>query len=180
MAWTSPMTFVDGSALTASQLNTHLRDNLLASSVAKATTIPQYFVSHGANRVDGMRPTAARVDTPETTNSTDYTDLATNGPQVTITTDISAIVMLNAKIYDTALANSSHGMAFAVSGATDRDPDDHDQVLMDGVTANSGLKFSNFTLITDLTAGQNTFTCKYKAGSGTGSFANRLIVVLPL
>lgn len=30
MAWTSPMTFVTGAVLTASNLNTHLRDNLLS------------------------------------------------------------------------------------------------------------------------------------------------------
>lgn len=180
MAWTTPMTFADGFALTAAQLNTHLRDNLLASSVAKATQIPQYFMSDGQNNIVGRRCTASRVDTAETTTATDYSDLTTPGPTVTVTTGTSVIVMVNAKIYDTATANSAHGMSFAVTGATDRDPDDRDQVVMDGVSANSGLQYSNFAMITDLTPGQQTFTCKYKVGSGTGSFANRLLIVLPL
>ena len=34
--------------------------------------------------------------------------------------------------------------------------------------------------VTGLTAGSNTFTAKYRVDAGTGTFANRTIVVIPL
>jgi hypothetical protein len=38
MAWTTPKTFVANDPLTASELNTHLRDNMLATAAAVVTT----------------------------------------------------------------------------------------------------------------------------------------------
>jgi hypothetical protein len=84
-----------------------------------------------------------------------------------------------------SLANSSNGstsfMGFAVSGATTRAASDttawvvknpgNSQVLMQG---------SATFLVTGLTAGSNTFMAKYRVDGGTGTFANRTIIVIPL
>lgn len=179
MAWTTPMTFVDGSALTAAQLNTHLRDNLLSMATAKATVIPGYFVSAGRNNIVERKPRANRVATDESTTSTEYTDLTTVGPSVTVTTGNTALVFTACKIFDAGLSNSTHGMSFAISGATEQDPSNANEIVMDGVPANNSNTFGMCSLLTDLSPGVNTFTCKYVVASGTATFGNRLIAVLP-
>lgn len=179
MAWTVPMTFTDGHPLTAAQMNTHLRDNLLACSVAQATQVPAYFVSNGRNSIVQRVPKAARISTTETTDSLDYVDLSTVGPSVTVTTGTCALVFLACKPFNAATANAAQGMSFAVTGASDLEADDRDQVLTDGIDANQGNTFGTVDLLTTLTAGVNTFTCKYKAGSTQSSFGDRFIAVFP-
>lgn len=49
MSWTSPKTWVTGSVVTASELNTHLRDNLLETASAKVTTAGDLAYATGAN-----------------------------------------------------------------------------------------------------------------------------------
>lgn len=49
MAWTAPRTWVVGEILTASALNTHLRDNLLETAVAKVTTAGDIVQATAAN-----------------------------------------------------------------------------------------------------------------------------------
>ena len=49
MAWTAPRTWVVGEVLTAALLNTHLRDNLLETAVAKVTTAGDVVYATGAN-----------------------------------------------------------------------------------------------------------------------------------
>ena len=49
MAWTSPRTWVAGETVTASLLNTHLRDNLLETAPAKVTAAGDIVYATGAN-----------------------------------------------------------------------------------------------------------------------------------
>lgn len=180
MTWTAPMTFVDGYALTASQLNTHLRDNLLSCSTAKATTITGYFISTAKHKIVERIPGFARIDADETTTSTDYADLTTSGPSVTVTTGNAALVFSTMKLYINT-ANAAVGAAWQISGATERDADDRNQVKIDGLAATTqGTRIGIMDLITDLEPGVNTFTMKYKVGSGTGGFDTRVLIVLPL
>lgn len=51
MAWTSPRTWVALETVTASQLNTHLRDNLLETAPAKVTTQGDMIYATGANAI---------------------------------------------------------------------------------------------------------------------------------
>ena len=51
MAWTAPMTAVANAVFTAAQFNTHVRDNLLETAPAKATTTGGYFVATGTNTI---------------------------------------------------------------------------------------------------------------------------------
>lgn len=51
MAWSTPITAVSGTILTAAQWNTHVRDNLLETMPAKATTADRMFVTTGPNSI---------------------------------------------------------------------------------------------------------------------------------
>lgn len=51
MAWTAPRTWVAGEVLTASLLNTHLRDNLLAISDPWTPYTPTWTASGGGNSI---------------------------------------------------------------------------------------------------------------------------------
>ncbi|PYS06277.1 MAG: hypothetical protein DMG17_32635 [Acidobacteria bacterium] len=67
-------------------------------------------------------------------------------------------------------------MGFAVSGSTTVAAADEQTVMNTGTSA---IQESATYLVTGLTAGSNTFTAKYKAGSNTCTFLNRNIIVTP-
>ncbi len=124
-------------------------------------------------------PTSALVATSETTASTSYTDLATAGPAVTVTTGTVALVIVSA-----SLANDTAGrfafMGYAVTGASSLGAGDAIALSYESSAADDELQASWVSLRTDLTAGSNTFTAKYRAAtSGTATFKNRHITVLP-
>jgi hypothetical protein len=120
---------------------------------------------------------SATVGTFQTTTSTTFTDLATAGPAVTITTGTKALVIVSSFLYS-SIAGYNSFAGFAVSGATTIAATD-DYALADGTTAGGGV--SRATRLTTLTAGSNTFTMKYRQTiSGTASFVNREIIVIDL
>ena len=185
MVWTSPMTFVDGRPLTAAQLNTHLRDNLLETEVAKATLGGGYFVASEPYSIVQRNARKATVITAETTTSADYGDLETVGPIVTCQTGATALVFISARV-----SNSSTGfqaMSVEVSGADPNtenegeegvqiEPTDDHALFCEG----DGVAVSSFWAHRTLTPGTNRFTCKYRTDSGTASFQRRRLTVLPL
>ncbi|MFT2016283.1 hypothetical protein ACMA1D_10635 [Streptomyces sp. 796.1] len=185
MAWTAPKTWTAGAVLTAAELNEQLRDNLLETMPAKAMTPGAFFAVEDENYIVERRTQSARVNAVETTASTTYSDLATVGPSVTVTTGTRAFVFISAQLSnDTASAQSV--MSWTVSGATNRDPVadatllDLTAIVADGVPASSPWGMGQVDLLTVLTPGENTFTAKYRAGgSGTARFQNRFIAVFP-
>jgi hypothetical protein len=179
VAWTTPLTAVANSALTAAQWNASVRDNLLETAPAKATTAGRLFVSTGANAIAQREITTATVNTQETTTSTSYVDLATVGPQVTVTTGTRALVMWAAQMKNASSSTSTRA-AVDVSGATTIAAADTDDIIIDGLAANNEIRCSMFKLYTTLTAGSNTFKVQYKVGGGTGTFLDRQICVIAL
>lgn len=126
--------------------------------------------------VYNQRPTGASVLTSQTTASTAYTDLATVGPSVSITTDTTALVIVSALIA-TGTAGNGAFMGFAVSGATTVAANDA-QAISNPTT--SGWTFGAEFLITGLTPGTNAFTAKYRVAGGTaGTWVSRYITVIP-
>jgi hypothetical protein len=117
----------------------------------------------------------ARVDTNQTTTSTTFTDLATAGPAVTLTTGTKALVMLSARLYHSS-GGSAAAMGFAVSGASTVAA-----VISSALIENNQSKTSYTTLVTGLTAGSNTFTAKYESQDpGTSNFQYREIFVIDM
>lgn len=125
-------------------------------------------------RYFATRPTSNTVATSQTTTNTSYTDLATVGPAVTVETGTDAEVTISCTMSN---AGGNHCYAsFAVSGATT-------QVAVDDrgmfVPNTNFIRMSTTVPVTGLTAGNNTFTMKYKVGLNTGTFVDRRIHVKP-
>lgn len=124
----------------------------------------------------------ATVATAQTTTSASFTDLATVGPSVTLTTGTKALVIVSSLGgADTVNRSVHHG--YAVSGATtvaassSTSHQSHNNV---GSPQNQD-QDSFVSLLTGLTAGSNTFTSKYLvSGAGTGQFSNRNITVMDM
>ena len=160
-----------------------------ATSTARGTAIPsptdgQYSYLQDTNSTEfwngsawqaaSALPTITQVEvlTSQSTTSGSYTDLATAGPAVTITTGTKALVVVGAQIYNTGGAQDTW-MSWAVSGATTRAAADKWAVMSQNPTS-----ASRAYLITGLTAGSNIFTAKYRTQAGTGNWLNRTITVM--
>lgn len=177
MAWAAPMTAVASSVFTAAQFNMFIRDNLNETAPAKATTASGYFTVSNTNEITERISESAAVLVQETSTSTSYDDLATQGPAVTVDTGPNAMVIVHG-----SMANSGTGsarMSYEVSGSTSIAGADNRGVGVYG-SANTGVLASGVTLHSDLVPGSNTFTAKYRVSSGTGTFLSRRIVVFPL
>jgi hypothetical protein len=129
-----------------------------------------------ATELNRRIPSGATVATSQTSSSTAYTDLATVGPAVTVTTTDTALVSISSLIA-TGTGGNGAFMAFAISGATTVAANDA-QAISNPTT--SGWTFGSTFLITGLTPGSNTFTAKYRVAGGTaGTWVSRSIVVTP-
>lgn len=183
MAWTAPQTWSANVALTASLLNTYVRDNMALMAANITTTTGDYVVGTGANSIGRRAWGFASVGTAQTTTSATYTDLTTAGPSVTATTTAYAFVITRCRLWNTT-ASSNALASFAISGATTRAAQDNTKILIDGIAAGSStdnfLQLANIDMLTSLTSGSNTFKMQYRCTSGTAGFSDRKIFVLPL
>jgi hypothetical protein len=179
MAWTAPMTAIANSVFTAAQYNTHVRDNLLETAPAKATTGARLIVTTGLNSVAERVVSESFVVTAETTTSTSYDDLATVGPTVTVTTGSAALTILSVR-----MGNSTAAYCLAsvqVSGASSVAAADARSLRYLSATGGNEHRGSVSSLFTGLTPGSNTFTAKYLVRpSGTGTFQERRLTVIAL
>jgi|DEB19_MinimDraft_3_1074340.scaffolds.fasta_scaffold05340_8 hypothetical protein len=121
----------------------------------------------------------ATVATQQTTTSVTYTDLATSGPAVTVTTGTKVLVIISAGEMRNQNSSGECDMSFAVSGATTIAAADATSVGITSAASNETFRPTGAFVIT-VTAGSNTFTAKYRVGGGTGIFANRRISVINL
>ena len=180
MAWSTPLTAVANAALTAAQWNLSVRDNLLETPAAKATTVGSYFVTTAANSIAERIVRTNRVDTSETTASSTFGALATPGPAATATaTGVGALCFVTGDLTNNT-AGGAAVMGFAVSGASTIAAADADSVRIRVSGTTEFNRASALSFVT-LTAGSNTFTAQYKTnGVGTASFQQRQILVMPL
>lgn len=165
-------------------LNAQIRDNFLETMPGKAVHPAAIFVATGTNAIVERETKTANVATSESTSSTTYVDLTTVGPTVSVTTGTTAFVFISCNLSnDTASAQSC--ASYAITGATTRTSDaslNETAIIIDGLGAASNqMRLGSWDLRTDLTAGTNVFTMKYRAG-GVGEMIaqNRAIVVWPL
>ena len=118
------------------------------------------------------------IATSQSTTSTAYTDLATVGPTVTITTGTTALVIVSCVHTAFNTNPSTSYMGFAVSGATTIAAADASAKGFQnaGGAATTAAVFR----VTTLNAGSNTFTAKYRLTAGSGAFEGRLLQVIAL
>lgn len=179
MAWTAPMTAVANAVFTAAQFNTNVRDNLLETMPGKATAAGRFFVSTAPNSIEERVSASAEVLTSQTTTTTTYTDLATSGPAVTVTTGSNALVFIHAQLQSNSATDEAR-MSYAVSGATTSAATDARAMYTDVAASNENC-FGSFQWHSGLTPGSNTFTAKYRSTNAatTATFLRRRIVVIP-
>lgn len=176
MSWNAPITWTTNQTVTSTQMNAQIRDNMLETAPAKATTGGRIFVSTAANTIAERQILSAEVLTQETSTSTSYTDLATVGPSVTITTGVAALVFTSSRLENSS--TSSTWASYGVTGATTSAITDTRAAYMDAGTTSGGRV--GVTTLQALTAGSNIFKMQYRVSANTGTFQNRRIVVMGL
>jgi hypothetical protein len=125
---------------------------------------------------------SAEVTTGQSTTSTTYTDLATSGAAVTVTTGTKALVIITSQM-NTSLVGYTGWASYAVSGATTIAAADKNAITLrpSGTNGQDVIRASAAFMITNLTAGSNTFTMKYRTESGaTANYGDRQITVIDM
>ena len=122
------------------------------------------------------------VLTSQTTTSTTYTDLATVGPTVEVEVGANgmALVAIFGYLQISVASGETVFIGVAVSGATTVAANDNRAIRYQSWTTGAFGQHGATFLFTGLTPGLNTFTLKYRTTSGTGTFQNRRIAVVPL
>lgn len=179
MAWTTPRTWTTGEVVSASIMNTHVRDNFDQTAPAKATAAGEVFVATAANTIAARTPSQNVVNTSETTASTSYTDLATSGPAVTETTAAAALVWWSGHVSNNT-GGQRNFMSVAVSGASTVSASDNQSLIFESDSAGQEACFGTYFRFSGLTSGSNVFTAKYRVDGGTGTFQRRRVLVFPL
>lgn len=171
------MTATANTAFTAAQFNTHVRDNLNETAPAKATAANRWFISTAANTIAERAIESNEVLTAETTTSTAYTDIATAGPAVTLTTGTRALIIITGQ-GETNTADSQSYISYAVSGASTVAASDDNCLVFTSATTADPYRASSIRHQT-LTAGSNTITLKYRSSNGavTATFRRRQVIV---
>lgn len=175
MAWTTLPTYVNG-VLTAAQLNA-IKDNINETAPAKAIvgSWPLHFTSSATNTVAAREIKDATISTQESTTSVSFTDLATDGPEVTITTGAFALCFPASRAFHSASGVSY--ASFLITGATTGD------TASDGRGINKqgtdDMRAASVQLMA-CTPGSNIFTMKYRVSSGTGTYQSRRLCIMGL
>ena len=108
MAWTAPRTWVAGETVTAALMNTHVRDNLLETMVAKTTAAGDLVYASAANSLLRLPLGSARTVLRVSTGSTG----PAYGPGAPISTEIMGASLPNYRIETGVTTSSSSGPAF--------------------------------------------------------------------
>jgi hypothetical protein len=151
-----------------------LGDALAAKSPSASPTFTGNVVWSAAT----LRTDTATVATNQTTTTAAYTDLATPGPAVTVTTGTKALVIFSAATYNSGVQTNRIGVA--VSGATTVAASNAYSGAADTPSAGAASQVTQAFLLTGLTAGSNTFTLKFYTTGGTAAFATRFITVVDM
>lgn len=183
MAWTTPMTAVNNAVWTSAQFNTHVRDNLneQAVTLASGTDPGQFFFSKDSTGELMMAKAAVhKIANNQTTTSSSYTDLATVGPTVTVSSTVAKAwtIVWGCRGLNTGTDNPWL-CSIDISGATTLAAHDDRAIQSDGLSGSEPHRqFSVFR--TNFNAGSTTVTMKYRVPAATGSFMNRFLAVIPL
>jgi hypothetical protein len=121
--------------------------------------------------------TTATVATSQTTTSATFTDLSTVGPAVTATIGVSGTALVCPYVRASTSTTGGAFMGFVVSGASTVAAASSFAV---GTAATTAQRLGATFLVTGLTPGSNTFTAKYLVTTGTGTFEDRALAVVPL
>lgn len=182
MTWTVPITVATNDLLSAAQYNQSVRDNLLEMAPAKATASGNIFVTTGPNALVERDVTSASVATLETTSSSQYGDLDTVGPQVSVDCH-AAMVFFSARMRNAnAASDKGSYVSIAVSGGASIPASDAMCISVTGIASNNPIRVSGVYPFTGTIDSRYTFTMKYRCQTGypSSQFDFRDISVIPL
>lgn len=121
---------------------------------------------------------SASVATSQGTTSTTYTDLATAGPAVTITSVYDrALIFWSAGKFSNVAGNGV-GCTVAITGATTLAAADSNGVNASDVAGSGFGDESMQFIIATINPGSNTYTMKYRATGSTANFQRRRLYVI--
>lgn len=146
-------------------------------AAAVATAAGRIIVTSAPNTVAQRQVVQDIVDDGEDTTSTSYTNLATNGPVVTVTTGVKALIFLNSAVANAA-SNNTYA-SYEVTGATTSAAIDGRAIVMDGASGKDD-RIGVTNMFDGLTPGSNTFRMRYRVSASTGTYTKRSIVVMAL
>lgn len=178
MAWSAPATAVAGGVFSAALFNQHIRDNLLETAPALATTVSSWFPADGSNSLAERVPAQDNDLGSSTTTSTSYGNLADGlTTAVTVSTGNRALVSIYANFSNSLGGNPNRSwVSYEVSGASTIAPSDTNSIDHSFI---GGMRWGASFLVTGLTQGSNTFTLRYRVTAGTGTYSVRRIAVIP-
>jgi hypothetical protein len=206
MAWTAPRTWVTGETVTAALMNSAIRDNLLETSAATATTAGDLVYADAANSMgsrlgigSGNGSHLASTGSAPVWRSvghligdasygaiieTSFDDFANLGNgtgtnvTVTVTTGTRAIVFYGARSVANTTAGAIGQISYRVSGATTTAASVNWGTVFESTAANDAGDAGRMHVAT-LTAGSNTFTLQGFVSAGSGTIGFPYIAVLP-
>ena len=178
MAWNPPATFISGAVLTAAQLN-QIRESLLETATAKATTAGRVIVATGLNALTERAISDGTNNTSSGVTSTVYADLlASSGPAVTLTTGTTAMVHWAAQVTSTVAGAVGYCAPEILTSSVSAS--DNNALIFEVSAANDVGRVAMSWHVTGLTPGTNTFTLKYKSGGADlVTFSRRHLWVFP-
>lgn len=161
-----------------SNVNTRLGIGTAGQILAVSGGVPAWTTAASASPASATNTVA----TSQTTTSGSFTDLATAGPAVTLTTGTKVLVIVTAGSISNDTGSRGAFMSFAISGATTTAASTTSSVSIVNGGTETGYKVQASAVYrVTCTAGSNTFTAKYQqSDGGTATFANRSITVIDL
>lgn len=179
MVWTVPITFANGDPLTAAQLNIYVRDNLMETAVAKATTAGRIFSAIGVNRLGEQQ--WARAYSGGDTLPVDRTFPQTEdengelfGPTVTVQHNGMMLILIDARVR----SEGGTGDAVCAASVNGQRPDNTNYAIRSGREGNA--RQGTVQLWTG-PAGLATVTLAYgtTGNSSVAHYGNRRLTVIP-
>jgi hypothetical protein len=178
VAWTTPLTAASNTALTASQWNASVRDNLLTTAPGLASTQGSIFAVSGTNAIAQRTPATNSVTgVTATSTSASYTATLTGFtcPSVTVTTGVKALIAFSTR-QTASVAGNNVWTSVGVTSASSITASDNWAASWDG----TGQHYYCMTYLeTSLTAGSNIFTEQCRVSAGTGTFSTQRISIVP-
>lgn len=207
MAWTAPRTWVTGEIVTAALMNTHVRDNLLETSAATATTAGDLIYADGANSM-GSRLAIGSAGTRLVSTGTAPVWRATSGQigdttytaaspwplvftglssalwgsgtaiQVTVTTGTQALVHFGARFVQHPTLGSNVQLSVAVTGASSVASSNVWGTASESDPAGTLNNTARSHWFTGLTAGSNIFSLHGLVSTGAAATLNSPFLIV--
>lgn len=182
MAWTVPRTWIPEDVLTSSLLNQQIRDNLLETETAKATSAGRLLTTNDLNVVSMIAPVEVSTASAVTTTSTAPVALS-GGPSTTVTHNGAVLLLFGARTRITAGTGTDTTYVTVgpdISG-TNNVPALVSASVRVAATDSATNRFCGHVIHYG-NPGTDTIALNYWVSGGgiTGEFANRQLLVWPL